>query len=85
MTRTMCLFMTVVKTVMKQKTPNTIFFKCKVYKNERIKLFNETRHLHPINCKTLLFGNENLTHDENITIVNAVHSYIRNTKRFKQL
>ena len=29
-----------------------------------------------------LFGNSSITYSENITIVNAVHIYIKNSKRF---
>jgi len=34
-------------------------------------------HLH-----SRLFGNSSITYSENITIVNAVHIYIKNSKRF---
>ena len=34
------------------------------------------------NCNILLFGNSAFTYSENITIVNAVHNFIRNSKRF---
>ena len=58
------------------------FFECTLYTNERIQLFTELRCFHPLNCELLLFGNLNLTHEENISIVSAVHKYILNTKRF---
>jgi len=34
------------------------------------------------NCNILLFGNSAFTYSENITIVNAVHNFIKNSKRF---
>ena len=43
------------------------------YRNERLHLFRETRHLHPLNCKHLLYGSNTFTHEDNITIVEAVH------------
>ena len=58
------------------------FFHCNRYRNERLQLFRETRHLHPLNCKLLLYGSNTFTHEDNITIVEAVHKYIKDTKRF---
>ena len=58
------------------------FFHCNRYRNERLQLFRETRHLHPLNCKLLLYGSNTFTHVDNITIVEAVHKYIKDTKRF---
>lgn len=59
------------------------FFQCKYYGNERIQLFHETRLFHPLNCKLLLFGNDNLSLQQNITLVEAVQRYIKNTRRFR--
>ena len=64
------------------ETSDDYFFHCPIYSNERLQLFRDTRSLHPLNCNILLFGNSSFTYSENITIVNAVHNYIKNSKRF---
>jgi hypothetical protein len=58
------------------------FFKCTMYRNQRLTLFYSTRPFHPLSPKMLLFGNENKSNDENEIIVEAVLTYIKDTKRF---
>ncbi len=41
------------------------FFQCNRFENQRLQLFTNTRQFHPISIYKLLFGNENLTDDEN--------------------
>ena len=45
-------------------------------------MFYSTRPLHPLSTKLLLFGDDKRSNDENIIIVNAVLTYIKDTKRF---
>ena len=59
------------------------FFSCKKYSEQRIQLFNATRNLHPLSTKLLLFGDSGLSHHENVQIVEAVHQFIKSTKRFQ--
>lgn len=58
------------------------FFQCKLFRNERYDMFLDTRALHPLSCNTLLFGNESYAFADNIIIVNAVHKFIKCTRRF---
>ena len=41
------------------------------------------RNLHPLNCQLLLFGIEAWNAGQNIEIVEAVHKFIKITRRFK--
>ena len=61
---------------------HTKTIKYTIYSNERIQLFCNTRRLHPLNWNILLFGNSVFTFSESITVVNAVHSFIKNSKHF---
>jgi hypothetical protein len=58
------------------------FFVCKRYQIERRDLFLATRVFHPLSAHKLLFGNENLTDEENGLIFLEVQKYIKRTKRF---
>ena len=58
------------------------FMQCPSYLNDRLPLFRDTRHLHPLNVNTLLYGRDNIPDEENILIFNCVQTYIKNTKRF---
>jgi hypothetical protein len=57
---------------------------CPTYLNDRVILFHATRQFHPMNANTLLYGRDNLSDNENISIFNNVQSYIKNTKRFEK-
>jgi len=57
------------------------FFKCNIYQNQRIALFNATRSFHPLSVNALLFG-KNITDDQNVSIFEAVQTFIKNTRRF---
>ena len=59
------------------------FFQCNKYTDQRYNLFSATRNFHPLNTNKLLFGDNNLSLEQNIVIVEAVHQYIRSTKRFE--
>ena len=58
------------------------FFRCSNFRNERETLFRSTRNFHPSNIYILLFGDENLTTDENTSIFTAVQTFIKDTRRF---
>ena len=58
------------------------FLRCSNFRNERVTLFRSTRDFHPLNINILLFGDENLTTDENTTIFTAVQTFIKDTRRF---
>ena len=58
------------------------FFRCSIYINQRTHLFTATRMFHPLNTQLLLFGNNQLSLQQNIIIVEAVHQYIKSTRRF---
>ena len=58
------------------------FFNCSNYNNERDALLRATRDFYPLNIYTLLFGDENLTAEENTIIFTAVHTFIKDTRRF---
>ena len=61
------------------------FFRWSHFINERIALFRSTRNFNPLNVNKLLFGNENLTPEENVTIFKAVQTFIKDTRRFTDL
>ncbi|MCG8048002.1 MAG: endonuclease/exonuclease/phosphatase family protein [Candidatus Thiodiazotropha taylori] len=61
------------------------FFRCSNFNQDRIILFQSTRNFHPLNLNKLLFGDENLSEDENISLFGAVQRYIKNTGRFSNL
>ena len=48
------------------------FFRCSNYNYDRVTLFQSTRNYHPLNINILLFGDENLTDEDNINIFTAV-------------
>ena len=58
------------------------FFNCSNFSNERDALLRATRDFYPINIYIILFGDENLTAEENITIFTTVQTFIKDTRRF---
>ena len=48
----------------------------------QIIIMRATRDFYPLNIYTLLFGDENLTAEENTIIFTAVHTFIKDTRRF---
>ena len=60
------------------------FFRCPIFGNERITLFNETHNFHPLNLNTLTHGSDILSTEDNICIFKAVQKCINNTQRFSQ-
>ena len=64
------------------ETAEHYFFKCSNFRNEKVTLFRSTRDLHSLNIYILLFGDKNLTTDENTSIFTAVQTFIKDTRRF---
>ena len=58
------------------------FFDCPLYSNIRIELHEAIIVYAPFNLKTLLYGDEHVTHDTNITLFRAVQMFIKRSKRF---
>ena len=58
------------------------FFRCSNYNYDRVTLFQSTRNYHPLNINILLFGDENLTDEDNINIFTAVQTFIKDTRIF---
>ena len=58
------------------------FFQCPRFNDIRFLLFQSTRFFHPLNIPKLLYGSAALTYDENCDLVNNIHIYIKNSKRF---
>ena len=58
------------------------FFKCSRYKDIRTSLFRATKAFHPLSVLKLLFGIANLTYNQNCLLFEAVHLYIKDSKRF---
>ena len=58
------------------------FFNCSNYNNERDALLRATWDFLPLNIYILLFGDENLTAEENTIIFTAVQTFIKDTRRF---
>ena len=61
---------------------NHYLFICSLYLNERVELFHSTVSYHPLSLRTLLFGDQNLSTEDNFIIFRAVHRFIKETKRF---
>ena len=58
------------------------FFKCSRYIDIRTSLFRATRAFHPLSVHKLLFGIANLSYNQNCLPFQAVHVYIKDSKRF---
>ena len=58
------------------------FMHCRIYEAQRAKLSQTVSQYSPLTLETLLFGNNTLPLNINILIVDAVQTYIKDTKRF---
>ena len=58
------------------------FFSCMLYNNQRATFLRQTRAYHPLNIETVLFGNKELSTEDNLAIFTAVQNFIKDTKRF---
>ena len=64
------------------ETPEHFFLYCQHYNHDRQLLMDKLSFLDQIDINTLLYGNNNLGYESNTKIVDAVHSYIKSSKRF---
>ena len=64
------------------ETASHFLFECSIFREQRIKLFRQTREFHPLNLKKLLYGDETLNTEQNSLIFNAVFHFIKESKRF---
>ena len=59
------------------------FFICPTYNNIRIDLHETVIRLAPFTLKTVLYGSDECTFENNVKIFKAVHSYIEKSRRFE--
>ena len=59
------------------------FFNCPSYNHLRNKLHESILKHASFNLKTLMYGNDTLTLAQNFNIFEAVHTFIKHSKRFK--
>ena len=64
------------------ETVEHYFFDCLKNNQERRILLEQLAFLQIVNIDTLLFGDNNLSYDDNIKLFDAVHMFIRSIKRF---
>ena len=64
------------------ETPIHFFFTCPLYNQQRAELHNSIIQLTTFSLHTLLYGDNNLTHNENKLLFDAVHKFIKDTNRF---
>ena len=58
------------------------FFRRDLYTIERIRFFHLSRRFYPLGVQFLLYGSDQLTEEDNITVFSHVHEYIKETIRF---
>jgi len=66
-----------------QENVKHYFMECPNFAVQRTELFNSVSTLTPININNFVFGNQNISLDDNIAIFNYVHKYILDTQRFE--
>ena len=66
----------------KFETAKHYLIECPLYTRQRITLRATVEQHGIFNIQTLLFGDKNLSVEENLAIFGAVHAYIVDTKRF---
>ena len=66
----------------KIESPSHFFLHCPFYHGQRKKLVNNIRKYTDCNINVILFGDKNLTFEENKAIFKFVHIYIKNSNRF---
>ena len=59
------------------------FFVCPLYFRQRVSLQNSLCHLVPLNCKTLLFGSNELDPSTNNIVILETLKFIKDTKCFE--
>ena len=60
------------------------FFVCRRFQTQRLDFFNETRTFQPLSTKKLLYGIDFYSNEDNCKLFEAVHKYIKCTKRFQE-
>ncbi|PJE78012.1 hypothetical protein CI610_03057 [invertebrate metagenome] len=58
------------------------FFECNNYSVQRLQLFRDLNYFIPLDLQLLLFGKNELSHQENVTICQSTKLFIKNTNRF---
>ena len=64
------------------ETAEHYFFRCNKYNGQRLVLFHSLRNYLHLRLEVLLFGNQNLTEEDNTVIFESVHTFIRTSTRF---
>ena len=57
------------------------FFQCAKYINQRLQLFRDLQHIHPLNLNILLFDSSQHTNEVNTHIFVCTQEFIKNSKR----
>ena len=55
---------------------------CRLYREQRIELYDAVSQYCNITLDVLLYGDESLSYETNISVFEAVHKYIQSSKRF---
>ena len=55
---------------------------CRLYREQRIELYDTVSQYCNITLDVLLYGDESLFYETNISVFEAVHKYIQSSKRF---
>jgi len=58
------------------------FFQWANYTNQRVQLFQDLQHIHPLNLNILLFGSSQHTNEVNTHIFVCTQEFIKNSKGF---
>ena len=58
------------------------FFKCENYRMARLCLFRETREFYPLRLEYILYGKPSFSKSSYFLLFQAVHRYIKESKRF---
>ena len=64
------------------ESPTHYFFECPLYAGPREELIDSVSAYTDCNINVLLFGNKNLTLNQNKKIFQSVHKYMNDTHRF---
>ena len=59
------------------------FFECNNYTHQRIIMFQQTRHFHPLSLNAVLFGKTSLSDEDNFVLFQAIQQYIKDSMRFE--
>ena len=64
------------------ETADHFLLECPLYHGQRRELFQVISLICPISVDVLLFGNSTVIYENNVKIFEAVHNYIKKSKRF---